>query len=278
MKRRLLLAAIAFPVVAIVTSQDNPSVASFVESARKATAKYQDQAAAVADGYRQIGSDFPSMGEHWIHIGLLFDGKFDPAHPEVLMYAMASGRPQLLGVAYALPLLKDESPPDWPVPKEAWHDHFRTLEDETELPLHHLHGQAGDTPRIAMLHAWIWFANPAGMFAADNWAIPYFRVGMQPPEAPEAAAKALALVSGGAEYFSHCVTAAVPLNPTEREKVNSEFARSRKVAETILQPHRSRLTASDLEQLSACWHKLWVEIDSSVSLKSRARLQQLPVR
>ena len=34
----------------------------------------QDRAVAIADGYRQIGSDFPSMGEHWINIGLLFDG------------------------------------------------------------------------------------------------------------------------------------------------------------------------------------------------------------
>ena len=69
------------------------------------------------------------------------------------------------------------------------------------------------------------------MFAADNWAIPYLRVGMQLPDAPDAAAKALALVSGGADYFSRCVTAAVPLNP-----------------------------------------------NSSVSLKSRARLQELLVR
>ena len=278
MKRALLFTAITFCFTPLTTSEDNFSTTAFIQSARAATTKYQDQSVAISDGYRKIGSDFPSMGEHWIHIGQLFDEKFDPKHPEILMYAMVSGKPQLLGVAYALPLLKNESPPDWPVPKETWHDHFRTLEDETELPLHHLHDQAGSAPRIAMLHAWIWFANPAGMFETDNWAIPYLRLGIQPPEAPEAAAKALALASGGTEYFSGCVTAAVSLTSSEKKKIHAEFARSRKSVEMLLRTHGALLTPPDLEQLCACWSKLWAAIDSSVSLKSRSALQQLPIR
>jgi hypothetical protein len=264
----------------LATPQAAGSEAAFIESARVATAKYQDRSVAIAEGYRQIGSDFPSMGEHWISIGLLFDGKIDPAHPEVLTYAVISGKPQLLGVAYMLPLLQGESPPDWPVSKEKWHDHFRTLEDETELPQHHEAGQAGDAPRMTMLHAWIWLANPNGMFAADNWAIPFLRLGIKPAQdTPDTAAKALALVCGGVEYFSASVHAAASLTPTERKKVDAAFARSRVAVEALLRgPSIATLTPSELENLSAVWTRLWKEIDSSVSPNTRPSLQRLPIR
>ncbi len=263
-----------------MTAQGGSSVAAFLESARAATARYQERSVAIADGYRQIGSDFPGMGEHWINIGLLFDGTFDPAHPEVLTYAVVSGKPQLLGVAYMLPLLKGESAPDWPVGKAAWHDHFRTLEDETVLPQHHAAGHAGDAPRMTMLHAWIWFANPAGMFAADNWALPYLRLGINPPQdAPESAAKALSLVSGGADYFSASVHAASPLTSGERGKIDSAFARSRAAVEALLRGGSSvNPTPAQLENLSAIWTGLWNAIDASVSGKVRSSLHQLPIR
>jgi hypothetical protein len=220
------------------------------------------------------------MGEHWINIGLVFDGKFDPAHPEVLTYVVVSGTPRLLGVAYVLPLLEGESAPDWPVSKDKWHDHFRTLEEETALPQHHTPGHAGDEPRLAMLHAWIWLANPSGMFAADNWAIPYFRLGITPSEgAPDAAAKALALVSGGGKYFSASIHASVPLTFTERKKIDGVFARSRVPVEALLQRTSMAIpTPSELESLSAVWTRLWKEIDSSVGPNARASLQRVPIR
>ena len=280
MKSALLSIAITFACAPLATPQDDHSVAAFIETARTATTKYQDRSVAIAEGYRQIGSDFPAMGEHWINIGLLFDGKFDPAHPEVLTYAVVSGKPQLLGVAYVLPLLQGESAPDWPVSKEAWHDHFRTLEDETVRPQHHMAGHAGDAPRLTMLHAWIWLANPAGMFAADNWALPYLRLGFRPPQdAPGTAAKALSLVSGGAEYFSASINAVVPLTSAERKKVDAAFARSRVVVDALLRDPSIVIPApSELEKLSAVWTGLWKEIDSSVSPRARSSLQQVPIR
>jgi hypothetical protein len=279
-KRALLVGALALGCAPLATPESDTSEAAFVESARATTAKYQDRAVAIADGYRQIGSDFPAMGEHWINIGLLFDGKFDPAHPEVLTYVVVSGKPRLLGVAYVLPLLKGESAPDWPVSKDNWHDHFRTVEEETALPERHAAGHAGDEPRLTMLHAWIWLANPAGMFAADNWAIPYFRLGIDPAQAaPETAAKALALASGGAEYFSASVHAAAPLTASESKKVDAAFARSRAAVEALLRGSSvTTPTPSILENLSAVWAKLWKEIDASVSPSARPSLQHLPVR
>lgn len=279
MKHSLLWISIASVYPALAAPQLDGSEAAFIDSARAATAKYQDRSVAIADGYRQIGSDFPAMGEHWINIGLLFDGKLDPAHPEVLTYVVVAGTPRLLGVAYALPLLEGESAPDWPV-KDQWHDHFRTLELETALPQHHTPGEAADKPRLTMLHAWIWLANPAGMFAADNWAIPYFRLGIRPAEgAPATAAKALALVSGGAEHFSASVYAAVPLTSTERKKVDAAFARSRVAVEALLKGTSiATSTPSELESLSAVWTRLWKEIDSSVGPKARPSLQRVPIR
>ena len=81
----LLLALTLAQFVFAAPQDDSP--AAFVEKARQATSKYQDQSVAILDGYRRIGRDFPAMGEHWIKIGLLFDGKFDAAHPEMLAYA-----------------------------------------------------------------------------------------------------------------------------------------------------------------------------------------------
>ncbi len=263
---------------ALATAEGDRSETAFIESARAATAKYQDRSIAIADGYREIGSDFPAMGEHWINVSLLFDGKFDPVHPEVLTYVVVAGKPHLLGVAYLLPLLPGESAPDWPVSKEKWHDHFRSLEDETSLPRHHATGEAGDAPRITMLHAWIWLENPAGMFAADNWALPYFRLGLPVPhDAPATAAKALALISGGAEYFSASLHAAVALTSSERKKVDAAFDRSRAAVEALLRG-TSAPEPSQLKTLEGIWTKLWNEIEASVSSKARPALQRLSIR
>ena len=278
MKCALLSIAIAFAYVP-APAEDIRSADAFIASARAATAKYRDRNVAIADGYLQIGGDFPGMGQHWIQTGLLFDGKVDPAHPEILTYLVVAGKPQLLGAAYALPLLETESPPDWPAGKDAWHDHFRTLEDETTLPVHHTDGRGGHAPRITMLHAWIWAENPAGKFAADNWSLPYVRLGIEPPKgAPEAAAKALSLASGGAEYFSASINAAARLTTAERKKVDATLARSQRAVDSLLRGRPAVLTASQVEQLSAIWTGLWKAIDASVRPTVRPLVRQLPVR
>src|SRR4051794_22026602 len=76
------------------------------------------------------------------------------------------------------------------------------------------HHTTGRAPRLTMLHAGIWLDNPAGVFAADNWALPHYRLGIEPdPGAPESAAKALSLVSGGATYFAASIRASVRSPP-----------------------------------------------------------------
>jgi hypothetical protein len=75
-------------------------VAKFVAGARAATQRYRDQSAAVADGYRRIGPDFPSMGEHWLSAATVVHAEVDPLHPPILEYVTVAGKPVLAGVAY----------------------------------------------------------------------------------------------------------------------------------------------------------------------------------
>jgi hypothetical protein len=238
-------------------------IAAFIECARNATAKYRNQEAAVVDGYRRIGGDFPAMGEHWIKIGLLFDGELDPNHPEVLNYVVVGGKPELAGVAYALALLQDESPPDWPVAHEGWHDHSRSLEDETILPHHNAAGHDG-TPRLSMLHVWLWLDNPEGTFAADNWAIPYFRLQRRVP-APFSvdAAKALALVAAGSSHITASVEAAVS-SEAARSTVRAAITRAQDTVESM----RVRNTLDDTDRLSNVWRQMCESIDRASGSRS----------
>ena len=245
------------------------SAAAFVERARAATEKYRDQKLAILDGYRRIGRDFPGMGEHWIRIGLLFDGKIDPARPEFLIYMPISGKPELLGTAYALPLLTGESPPDFPAGKDAWHDHYRSVEDETALPHHHVPGAAGEEPRLAMLHAWIWAPNPGGIFAADNWAIPYLRLGIAPRAgAPLSEALALSLLSGGDEYFSVSIDAAASPDAKQRSEIQAAFSGTRSAVE-------SKYQAGQIDGLGELWDQLRRSLDSLMSRERSHHLREI---
>ncbi len=240
-------------------TQDTP--AAFLQRARSGTEKYQDQSIAILEGYRQIGQDFPSMGEHWIRLDLVFDGKIEAEHPEMLTYATVAGRAQLTGIAYALPLLPGESPPDLPAPKEAWHDHYRTIQDETVLPQHHLPATAAGMPRIAMLHAWIWVPNPDGVFAADNWAIPYVRAGLIPPEhGPRAAALALSLMSGGGEYFNGTIEAIASPSSKQRAAIDAAFETARSAAARSIREDA-------IDNLEHIWNSLMLSLESAVGSK-----------
>jgi hypothetical protein len=254
------------------------SASAFVENARASTAKYLDQRIAIADGYKRVGRDFPAMGEHWVRITLVFDGKFDPAHPEVLNYVVVDGKPTLFGVGYAVPLLDGESAPAGPGGAAAWHDHFRTVEDETVLPHHHRGSAANkDGARLAMMHAWIWSPNPDGMFAADNWTLPYRRLGLTPVAgATIAVAKALSLATGGRSYFEMAVDAAAEGEKFEKEGVQSAFDRAQRGVEAVVQS--KTIEEAELSRLADIWTTMWDEIDKALSPTARSRISHLPIR
>lgn len=257
------------------------SASAFVENARAGTEKYRDQAAAIRDGYRRIGRDFPAMGEHWIRINLVFDGRFDPSRPEVLNYVVIDGKPRLLGVGYAMPLLAGESAPSGPAGADAWHDHFRTVEDETVLPHHHHGGRsAPDGPRLAMMHAWIWSPNPEGVFAADNWTIPYLRLGLTPGDnAPPSVAKALSLASGGRSYFEMSIDAATEGETVDKDRVKAAFNRAQLAVEAIVRETRgASIGEREISTLARVWTDMWEAIDEALGRDARQRLAHLPIR
>jgi hypothetical protein len=241
--------------------------ARFVECARTAAEKYQDRSRAIADGYRPIGRDFPAMGEHWIRIGLLFDGIVAPERPEVLNYVVVNGNPKLVGLGFATPLLAGELAPEAPAGRNAWHDHTRTIEDETVHPhvdSAHAHHETDPGPRLAMLHTWLWAANPDGVFAADNWGLAFVRLGLAVPAAgAENAAKALSLLTGGDSFFEELFSAEARPTPRNRATVKAALAQARRRVEGVIGQRRSgELSAGELSALEIIWKEVLRAIDA----------------
>ncbi len=128
---------------------------------RRATARYHQVEAAIADGY-QLGYDgiitgciaHPTdgaMGYHYFRADLIEDPAVDPLQPEGLVYQpMPNGELRLAAVEWVVP---------GPVPPDP------TLEPPTVLDtdLHVLNPALG----WYIHHAWIWSHNPAGMF--QDW-------------------------------------------------------------------------------------------------------------
>jgi len=124
---------------------------------RRATAQYHDVAVAEAAGYTLMSEcvahpEWGGMGYHYVNPGLIAgdqDG-LDPLAPAILVYApRPNGSLKLVAVEYAA---------------------FGSAEVTFELL-----GQAfappappGAGPPFHTLHAWVWRANPDGMFAPFN--------------------------------------------------------------------------------------------------------------
>ncbi len=200
----LVLWLAAAPLAGQAVPADVPA---FAAAAREATGRYRDQGAAIADGYRRIGPDFPSMGEHWISVPLVVRDGVDPARPPILEYVSVAGKPVLAGIAYTQ-LVRDGPPrSSLPAPASAWHYHAGSVDEESFILGHSQGGTAMDStsgPRIAVLHAWVWLDNPAGLFATDNWALPWYRLGIEAPPGSDRASPAglaAALAGGGELYF-----------------------------------------------------------------------------
>ena len=123
---------------------------------RRATARYHDVDAAIADGFQQIlpCTDHPSEGALGIPYARLdrFDATIDLREPEILFYEpQKNGTLHLVGAepVIPIPLWSGEYPPSM------FGREFHRNEE---------HGLFG-------LHMWIWRHSPAGMFSFWNPAV-----------------------------------------------------------------------------------------------------------
>jgi hypothetical protein len=276
MHGRVAVAALTCCLMSRLTGQSD-----LVTTARAATARYQDQAAAIADGYHPMGPDFPGMGVHWVNKALLLTGTVDAAHPPVLEYAAIDGRPTLVGVAYAA-LVTDSAPrPRLPVPADKWHTHAGTVDEESFLLSHagvHTAHTRNTGPRLAVAHAWIWLDNPAGLYETDNWAVPCARLGFTPPAGLTAdAGRALALAAGATAYFETLVRVVGGADSAELVRLRAVLDRSATdVGQRVGRgPGPTPLPPELVPWLESTWRRTWAALLESASPPVRRRLADL---
>jgi hypothetical protein len=254
----------------------------FLAAARAGTARYRDRDAAIADGYRRIGPDFPSMGEHWVNTALLVAGVQDPARPPVLEYVTVDGRPTLAGVAYAALVTDGTMPAALPLPPDAWHTHEGRVDEESFILGHAgVHDHAAHAPppgpRVAIAHAWIWVDNPAGRYATDNWALPGLRLGIAADGPISAdAGRALSLaVESGRGYFVTLLRVAGRADSAESARLGDLFARAGVEVARRLSPGRVNrtLTARELDELATLWRRTWAALLDAARPAVRRRLE-----
>jgi hypothetical protein len=232
----------------------NAGEEALLSLARSSSARFRDRKAAIAAGYRLVGTDFPSMGEHWISPRLVIEGQFDVARPAILTYVTVGTTTLLTGVVYAVPLSEGENPPPAFGLDAMWHEHNGTVDEESMHPIHDGSASHDKGTRLAILHAWTGVANPAGIFAAENWALPFVRLGLSVPESfPTGAARALSLLAGGARYYLD-VTRGDEGSSSAIAAALSECAATASVIVNQARLESRALGSDDLKRLDDAWN------------------------
>ena len=185
----------------------------FLLAGRRASEAYHDTKIAFANGFRPLGADAPAMGRHWVNFAWLFDGEIDPAKPEILTYVVVDGRETLVGIGFGFIAGPEDhlAHPTNPFEPAQWHLHSGGLDAESHRMDHVGDGLPGHAPTaegapsdhgVSVLHAWVWIDNPAGVLQPNNWALPYFRLGLsRPRNATPDADRAISLASLGSGFF-----------------------------------------------------------------------------
>ncbi|HUF25353.1 MAG TPA: hypothetical protein VMM18_00125 [Gemmatimonadaceae bacterium] len=265
---------------------DSAAEAAFIAKALAGTARFQDVAVAEEAGYRRLGGDLPSLGQHWVHGGRVLADTLDPASPSILVYVSVAGRPVLAGVAYTRLLAPGASPPAFPRSQpNAWHEHNGAVENEVLPTAHHAaHGAGGSDARlrIAVMHAWIWIANPAGVWESDNWGLPHVRLGLEPRAGPPGLdARALSLAAS-AQYYLRAIAGVGALTTDELTRVEIVLAEhatraadeaARVLARPAIENEPARV--GDDPALAGIWDSLWTSITDVVRPEAAARLAPL---
>jgi hypothetical protein len=156
--------------------------ASQLARARLATAKYaNDLGAAKAGGYSILTQKIPGMGYHFINPSIK---GFDVRRPPILVYERHGNRWQLGALEWVFP-----AKPATPPLKGATYGAFPAAchyKDGTFVvkpsadacaPASPQSGSAFNFwhPALVTMHVWIWYPNPAGLYASMNPLVPAFK-------------------------------------------------------------------------------------------------------
>ena len=143
-----------------------------IDTVRRAVAtRFADPRAAEDAGYQPVLGLVPLQGVHYVRPELIENGSFDLDQPPVLMYAPVSGKPKLVGVAYAYEHARTKPLPEgFDGPSDDWHAHNEFSRDPSE--------------HIVMVHVWL-TESPGGPFARYNTWLPYMAASLKRPSAAE---------------------------------------------------------------------------------------------
>ena len=139
------------------TATTDPDLATV----KAATARFQDVAAAEAEGYALqfgcvSGPDSGAMGLHFVNGALVNSGIIDATHPQIVIYEpTASGRLRLIGADFLV--LADSWNAKHSGPPELMGQLFHLFDAPNRFGL----------PAFYTLHVWAWKDNPNGAFV--NW-------------------------------------------------------------------------------------------------------------
>jgi len=247
------------------------TLGAFVERARNATQRFRDIETAIMESYVKVGPDFPAMGEHWVNGELIMKAELDPARPAILTYITVNGTRTLTGAVYALALRAGERPPE--VFGGQWHDHVGTV-DEESLLFGHDRVSGDDDLRLVVMHAWLWADNPAGLFATDNWTLPFLRLGVRPPQdVTPSAARAFSLLAED-DFHLRLFESAGELGHGETGAVEALLQRHRAaVIEWWKSANRTELTRAQVSWLAQRWRVLETDLFATVNPQSAERLR-----
>lgn len=161
----IVLSVLPVSAIAAGLGVTDAQIQQDLASVRLATARYQDVANALADGFFPAGDcvtnqdGTAAMGIHYINFARVMDPAINMLEPEVLLYAPTEGGVRLVGVEYFLALGPTNFiPPDAPPAPVLFGQSFNgpMFGHEEGMPSHY------------DFHVWLWEANPNGTFAQYN--------------------------------------------------------------------------------------------------------------
>lgn len=253
-----MIALALLAALVTVPPRDRVVLDSIADATAREITRFADRRVAIAEGYRRVGTDFPGMGEHWVHPTALLTGAMDSRRPTMLSYAVIAGAPKLLGAGYIVSTRGDARAdvPGWPA---HWHEHSGLLAEASGV-------RSGARPaaesatHVWILHIWTALPNAAGRYDADNWALPFARLGIAAPasvdhDAGQAAGLA---VGAGDAYLRNALTVTGLRTPSVADAVDSLVAGTTRAAAAVLERTRDggTIPEQDVEELRRTWDTL----------------------